>query len=930
MGRRRELILEGVPYPTLQAACDAYGRDRTTVQWRVSHGMSYEEAILTAPDSTKNSVKSITFDGITYRSISEFTSAKHLPRSIIKNAEEAGISLEDYADREYYRFGDKFCFSIREVAEVVGTTEAKLHAFRRNNLWVSNAKLARVWMWFTTQVCPGYEPKTVQQLSKERSFVLEELWMYYDMYGSLVGADFGEEIRGVQPVTENTVSPPPYVIEGRGYYTKQQIADAYNVSTTTLNSRVNSGMTLEEAAIYKGPNAIEIDGKWYSDAKEACEAYGTSLNDYNNNRNDGMSKVEAIKAGHVDRRGRGGNPTPITVAGKTYPSFNAACRHYGVLPQTVQSRMERYHVSAEDALLGNYTSDNPRAPKSYIWNGETYVGIGVLAEAMGVNRITLGAHLSAGETPEEAYVAILENTTFSFEGKTYGSLAEAAQVFGVTPNAVRSRLRKKWSLSDALKTPLMQRGEQARKPVVVDGVPYDSLGDAADAFDIASDTVSARLSSGWDLERALKTPVNKRNPPVEVVIDGKTYPSKQAAYDAFRIPKHIVQRRVKKGMDLETALKTPVEQGTKIIWCGKVYTSIEDYCSARGASLSRVKRLVKQGLPVEEAVEEILKSPLERERGEVTEFLASLNITRPTWYRALHSCDGDYQSTVTLLNLIFADKGEVTFHGKTFPTITEACRLLEITQGTVASHMCNNVTFEDAVHFLFYVVGDTVCINFSDMSKKLGVPRNRLDGLNRQVRGLTKDEFVKRIPQEWFNAAPKEADTLRLSRANTQIASATGIGDGLFLCECTTCHRFIKVTLDEGLAFKHDDVFCEEHCAKELQGLNLTIESIREMVRRAGSYTEAVNRYHNSHPSSIAFRARRGSAVANLKKVLPSMYIVRCAICGRDVTVPVSDIEVFQHSEDYCASREWEGYSWDPGPVGHPKNPGIITYIPSE
>lgn len=932
MGARRVLILEGKTYNSLQEACDAYGRDRTTVQWRVTHGMSYEDAILTEPqDPSERTSKPVTFRGKTYQSIIQFCDETGLPKTVPNSAAKVGMSIEDYADQNYFRCGDRYLFSVAKVAEELGVSQGTLYYFRKSNPWVTNSLLYKVYTWYTSTSVPGMNGVTIKSIDASNIVEVEDLWMYYEMYDSMEGADLGtpkstlEALKsGIDPCSRVTVEDR-YTVGDKTYRTFEELCNDYDVSTTTVHTRLNSGMSLEEALTASKANSIVIDGKTYASAKKACEAFGTTYADFNNNRSHGLSKEEAVKAGHVDWRtvnmSKSAVVKPVTVDGVDYESIAAACRAYNVSERRVRGRLAAGY-SLEDALRGNLDSTKPK--DKYSWRGKSYVTVAEMADDMGVNHITLGMHIRKGRTPEEAYEIMTQDRSVTVNGVTYPSITAAADAYGISAVTVGSRMRKGMSLEDALIIPVKAKGELQSQEITVQGVTYGSMRKAAAAYGINYSAVLDRLRQGWDVDRAFTTPSAGRIEASPIIVEGVAYPSKQAAYDAYNISKSIVSKRLAKGWDIDTAFTAPPER--KGVDCsGKHYSSLEECCRDNGVSKARVMPKLDEGMSLEEAIAFVKETPSVRESAIHTRAAESLGITRAVYYRTLKNCDSP-EAAVELLRIIYGDAGPITLHDKTYSNLTAACEATGAPLNSVRRAMCSNLSFEKVVHNLYYVVGDRVCVGMAQLAAVIGVARVQLEKFKASRTWDTNDEFVRAIPEEWYGTASREADSLRISRANKNVTSVVRIGDNLFLAECATCHRFVKTSLEEGIVFEHSDTECVEREARELSGLNLSLENIREMVRRAGSYSEAVERYRSPHFSSVSYRARKSSHVENLRRISDRLCIVHCSVCNRDVIVDIDTVELFQHDDDICASHEWEGFIWRNPTIGRPKG---IGYSPN-
>lgn len=94
-------------------------------------------------------------------------------------------------------------------------------------------------------------------------------------------------------------------------------------------------------------------------------------------------------------------------------------------------------------------------------------------------------------------------------------------------------------------------------PVTVGGVTYDSLKDAADAHGIPYMTAYRRVKSlGWSLERAMSCEVRGTGKSMEVVIDGKVFPSMSKAAEHYGVPQTTISERLRRGATLSEAVNS--------------------------------------------------------------------------------------------------------------------------------------------------------------------------------------------------------------------------------------------------------------------------------------------------------------------------------------------------------------------------------------
>lgn len=132
-------------------------------------------------------------------------------------------------------------------------------------------------------------------------------------------------------------------------------------------------------------------------------------------------------------------------------------------------------------------------------------------------------------------------------GVKYGSLAEAAEAAGLTYPTFTGRLTNGWSLTRAFSTP-PARG----KKITIKGVTYASYEEASQAAGLHERLLASRLQAGWSLERAFTTPTLKQ----AFTFQGVVYPNKTACAKALGIPRDRFFNRLYRGFK-ETDVLAP-------------------------------------------------------------------------------------------------------------------------------------------------------------------------------------------------------------------------------------------------------------------------------------------------------------------------------------------------------------------------------------
>lgn len=144
----------------------------------------------------------------------------------------------------------------------------------------------------------------------------------------------------------------------------------------------------------------------------------------------------------------------------------------------------------------------------------------------------------------------------------YKSHAEAARANKVKPGTLSLRLKKGWTLKQALGLSHPPKKANVHKKIQIGNTVFDSIADASRSYGIKSQVVSCRLRKGWTAREALgvDTPPPKNKPEgkkITVKINGKkeTFNSISDAARHFGIlPKKALQRLMTYGWTLEQTL----------------------------------------------------------------------------------------------------------------------------------------------------------------------------------------------------------------------------------------------------------------------------------------------------------------------------------------------------------------------------------------
>jgi len=230
--------------------------------------------------------------------------------------------------------------------------------------------------------------------------------------------------------------------------------------------------------------------------------------------------------------------------------------------------------------------------------GNEYATRKEMAAAWHISPVTLNTRLKRGWELEKALTTGLQqhqNGVWTDHcGNAYPSLKQMARAYGIGYTTLRIRISLGWELEKALTTPVTPAD---KRMVDHNGNTYASIAEMARAWGVIEGTLRDRLAKGWDVKHALTTPDGKKK---NGVTDhrGNRYSSIQAMCKAYGIRYKTYSERRRKGLSLEEALKKEQFQDHK----GKWYPSLAAMCSTYGVNVNTFYQRRRKKWNVEECL----------------------------------------------------------------------------------------------------------------------------------------------------------------------------------------------------------------------------------------------------------------------------------------------------------------------------------------
>lgn len=271
---------------------------------------------------------------------------------------------------------------------------------------------------------------------------------------------------------------------GNEYATEEDMCFSYGVLTSTFNRRRRIGMTVGQALsepdckfitveshslAYKTSDGSYVDhkGNIYKSRKEMCEHWGVTYGKFMRRMDNGLGLKESLTK--VDKSNVQSYYNPFS---RVVVKFDDSPEHYAEI------RLMREGIHQEDSTSCIETED---------------------------------AQLE--EDKPESYIEIAKGNRriYHIGDEVFYSVFELQDRFGICESTIRSRIKSKWNLYDAVTKPVKPNHVGFYRPMVDHlGNEYISVGEMTMKYHISVACFNQRIDDGWSIEDALTTPMNHR------------------------------------------------------------------------------------------------------------------------------------------------------------------------------------------------------------------------------------------------------------------------------------------------------------------------------------------------------------------------------------------------------------------------------------
>lgn len=252
----------------------------------------------------------------------------------------------------------------------------------------------------------------------------------------------------------------------------------------------------------------------------------------------------------------------LKVKGKKFKSFKEACRYYDMPSNTVSNRIKK-GCDIDTA----FTAPSWK-PKTITVEGNEFSSIKTASIHYNIEVATVKHRIKNGWSIDDAFLTLpYSREKITVEGNSF-FFADACKHYNINRATIKTRLEYGWSIDEAFThNPNVRLG----KPVIVDGKNFPSVDAASRHYGILPITAQKRIQSGWPLEEVfgLKPRIKVKGNAQSVTVENVQYDSLSSAAFAYRLCPILVAHRLRHGWTIEEAFELEPRNASNIK--GKVY-----------------------------------------------------------------------------------------------------------------------------------------------------------------------------------------------------------------------------------------------------------------------------------------------------------------------------------------------------------------------
>ena len=267
--------------------------------------------------------------------------------------------------------------------------------------------------------------------------------------------------------------------------------------------------------------------------------------------------------------------------GNNFPSKAAMLRHYGITYTAFQYRLEKLHMSLEEALTKPHTDDKSAAIVCEDHLGNKFPTKADMCDYWHISRPTFFRRIRDGWDLEKAltHPLILTNPLRKIvkdhKGNEFVTVDEMCKFHNISKRQYMINIRNNCTLEQALTS--VTKKEKCKDHL---GNEYKSINEMCRAYNTTKTTLRSRIELGWTLREILENPSKKCNYSKAKDHKGQEFNCIKDMCKAYKISEHTFKhRRQQMKMSLEEAL---TGGNMHIVTCkdhtGREFGSIFEMC----------------------------------------------------------------------------------------------------------------------------------------------------------------------------------------------------------------------------------------------------------------------------------------------------------------------------------------------------------------
>jgi hypothetical protein len=337
---------------------------------------------------------------------------------------------------------------------------------------------------------------------------------------------------------------------GNEFKSKKEMCKHYNINVGTFNHRISKGCSLEEALTNNNNYqryVVDHLGNEFRSKKEMCKHYGIGYGVFSQRIDKGWELERALTTGTT---GTSGQEYCIDHLGNKWKTKKEMIKHYGINCKTYYCRIEK-GWTLKDALTIKAGEKLGAMKRCKDHLGNEFKSVDEMCRYYSISYRAFRGRIDKGWSLEKALTAEVNSRGPSrivdYLGNEYSSRAEMCMAYNILPDTFAARIKKGWSVEDALTKPVIHRFKKDKKWIDHKGREFNSFSEMCYYNGTTVTRVRVRLRQGQTMEQALSAYKVQDH-------TGKEFGNIRQMAEYYGLSSDVLYYRLHKGWDLERAL----------------------------------------------------------------------------------------------------------------------------------------------------------------------------------------------------------------------------------------------------------------------------------------------------------------------------------------------------------------------------------------